>query len=232
MSIRDQRRHAVIRFARAAWVVTFVHLVAVDLRADTLFSNLGQSPEGNAGVGLAVERVAADFVTGGSDATITGATLRLVNQDNISHNVTVSLWSESGIGTPDALLGSFDPISIPSAGFNDYSFSSAGIDLDADIHYWVVMQIHENFNVNGVGWLITSSHSADPGSVFSLVADTQAQYSGDSGDTWQDNFPYEFQFSLLPEPDRFTQLGASVLALALLRRRRASSMFTERSVSL
>lgn len=135
--------------------------------------------------------------------------------------MTVSLWSDSGSGTPGTLLGSFAPISIPSASFNNYSFTSAGIALEANSAFWVVMQINENFNVNGVGWLITSSHAADAGSVYSLIVDTQAQYSGDSGETWVDNFPHEFQFSLLPEPARFAQLGTGVLALVMLRRRTA-----------
>jgi hypothetical protein len=192
-------------------------LLAADLRADTLFSNLGQTAEGNAGVGFAAERVAADFLTDDSGATITGATLRLINQDNVSHNVTVSLWSDSGSGTPGTLLGSFAPISVPSATFSNYTFTSPGIDLDADTAYWLVMRINENLNVNGVGWQITSSHAADAGSVYSLISSTQAQYSGDNGQTWVDNFPYEFQFSLLPEPGKWTSLGAGALALALLR---------------
>jgi hypothetical protein len=219
---RAPKEIAVIRFAKPALLgAALGALFAANLRADTLFSNLGQTGLGNSGVGAVTDRVAADFLTDDSDATITGATLRLVNQDNISHNVTVSLWSDSGSGTPGTLLGSFAPVSIPSANFNNYSFTSAGIALEADTAYWLVMQINENFNVNGVGWQITSSHAADPGSVYSLIVDTQAQYSADSGDTWIDNFPYEFQFSLLPEPDRFAQLGAGVLALVLLRRRTA-----------
>jgi hypothetical protein len=211
-----------MRFTKPALLGTALGvLCAANLHADTLFSNLGQTGLGNSGVGLAAERVAADFLTDGSDATITGATLRLVNQDNISHNVAVSLWTDSGSGTPGTLLGSFAPVSIPSANFNNYNFTSAGIVLEANTAYWVVMGINENFNVNGVGWQITSSHAADAGSVYSLIDDTQAQYSGDGGDTWVDNFPYEFQFSLVPEPDRFAQLGAGVLALVMLRRRKA-----------
>lgn len=210
-----------IRFARAILLIAaFGLLSAASLRADTLLSNLGQSFGGITGVGLATSRIATDFLTDGSDATITGATLRLINQDNVAHTVTVSLWSDSGSGSPGTLLGSFVPISIPGngGGLINQSFSSAGIGLEANSAYWVVMQINEDANANAVSWQYTVSGAADAGSVYSLIPATRTQFSGDSGDTWLDDLPANFQFSLLPEPDGFAQLGAGVLALLLLRR--------------
>jgi hypothetical protein len=188
----------------------------------TLFNSVGQTPSGFIQVGATFHREGTDFFTNGVAVTITGATLRLNNQDSIDHTVTASLWS--GEGAPATLVGSFDPITIPTSfTFANFSFSSAGIGLAANSAYWMVLQINEGTNTDAVGWQTTSSEETDAGSVFSAIADTTMKYSTDSGASWDDNFtgPGNFQFSLMPEPARWAQLGVGVLALGLLRRRKA-----------
>ncbi len=99
-----------VKQSSLAFVAALAILCLPSLRANTLFSNLGQST--NVSFGNNIDntsyRLATDFLTGASPTSITNATLRLENPDNIGHNYTLSLFTDNGAGKPGSFVGSFN----------------------------------------------------------------------------------------------------------------------------
>ena len=214
------------RFAKYTLLAAALGVFDVpSLRADTFFSNLSQNTEYGF-LDYTTQRLATDFLTGTAATTITNATLIMYNSDIVDHTFTLSLFTDSGSGTPGTLVGSFDAVTIRDLG--NYSFTSAGITLAADTAYWAVMQVNEDVSdpdADAGALILTRSQTPDAGGVFSIISGTQVQFSADSGADWSDFLDGNFKFSLsgavVPEPASFALVGAGLFGLYVLRRQRA-----------
>lgn len=197
--------------------------------AATLFSTLGQSYDGVAGMFTSADRLATDFQTGASATTITGASLNLANDGNtISLHFLASLFTDSA-GLPGTSLGSFSTITLlPSNQIPaDYSATSAGISLSANTKYWLVLKLLEDPDGLSGDWSYNQSNSTDAGSVFTPVSATQIKYSNNNGSTWVDEVggaTANYRYSLTgtttaPEPGRALLLLAGTCGMVLRRKR-------------
>lgn len=201
--------------------------------ATTLFSEINQPSDGQANLLDTTYRYASDFLTSGSAYTVTGASLKLNNLDNIDHTFTTSIFTDNS-GTPGTLVGSFNPFIVPANTSDaNYSTTAGGINLLANTPYWEVLQMDE---AGGSGsrpqWRSNSGNSTDAGSLFSTISSTGLKASTNSGGSYSDilffgtPLPGNFQFALtgdlaVPEPSRIL-LSLVALAAMLLRRRRQS----------
>lgn len=192
-------------------------------RADILFSNLAQPDNVGLGFDRLETRLATDFLTDGSPSTITSISAILGNSSGSQdYTATFGIHADDG-GSPGALVGLFNPVTIPPVGFGPFTATSAGINLQANTAYWVVGQANEE-RVSG-----TLSWRANLGNVntgsFSTVPTTQMLHSGTGGltyspiDTGNPLFALE-GFTPIPEPGSLTLLAAAGAIIGGLGRHR------------
>lgn len=212
----------VLKLSRFVILLTAIFSVKtygiVQLSNLSLEDNIGQLLLGNAW--------AQAFTTGDQGANIKTATIN-IGGVAFPGTATVSIF-ENGASTPldNGSLGSFSdttPGIISTAG--DYSWTSnAGIDLEANTQYWIVV---EGDGGNTLRWgfrniVPPAVTSAQPG--WDLVEDRSS--SSDSGATWN-NFTFnngQFVFALdsavIPEPQHTAILtGIALLFVACFVRR-------------
>ncbi|MFN7562083.1 MAG: choice-of-anchor R domain-containing protein, partial [Prosthecobacter sp.] len=182
-------------------------LFAANASAAVLFSTLAQSNGAPAVMFDTDYRLASDFQTQASTASITGLTLQLSNVDSISHSFVAKLFSDAS-GTPGAELTSFSTqvIAAGVSGVNQL-FSHPGYSLAANTNYWVVLEMLENTSTDNPIWSGNTSGGIDGGGSFLEITSTKAQSSFDAGASWGDSIPVPFLFIVIgvvagPEPSR------------------------------
>lgn len=198
-------------------------------QATTLFSNLGQSSSGTAaGIAVVGDLVATEFTTGASASSITGATLRLQNNDIITHTYSAHIYS-STLGVPGTLVASFTAVdgTLAAGSVELATYSHTGIPLAANTTYWLAIAIGQNSALSSSGFVETLSDVADVGSSFSNATPPNMAQSPNSGGFWASTssaqngqFSLEGTLSPVPEPSR-ALLAALGLAALFIKRRRA-----------
>ncbi len=129
---------------RAALLISAVVLVGLlmvavsAVSAATVLSNLSESP----GFGYCVTSdysVASGFtVPAGADYTLDSVTLKLASASG-SQTISVSLWSATALGQPDAQLSVIGQQAVTTTSFDPYQFTPAStITLTADTTYFLV----------------------------------------------------------------------------------------------
>ncbi len=205
-------------------------LFAANASAAVLFSTLGQSNNGGASSLFDTDiRLASDFQTQGSGATITGLTLKMNNIDSIAHSFKVSLYDDLS-GAVGSFLTNFstEVITANQSLAIDKLFTHAGYSLAASTKYWVVLEMLESVSNPGGGndptWSGNSGGGIDGGGSFLAVATTMAQISFDAGASWSDTSADNFLFNVIgttivPEPSRAVLAIAGLFVLGFRRRR-------------
>lgn len=196
-------------------------------RADVLFSNfhLFGATDGGAFYSSTSQRFATDFLTGGSPARLTRATMLMQNGDNIPHTFTVSILADNA-GAPGALVSAMDTVvTIPSPGpLTGYAATDNGIRLEANTPYWIVVAMNQNAQTGSPAWLFDGGNSTAPGSVYTTIPATLPQTSANSGasySTWRPdaaNYVYTLEGVFVPEPNSVMLAGLAVMGVVWARR--------------
>lgn len=192
-------------------------------RADILFSNLAQPDNIGMGFDNLEVRLATDFLSDGSPSTITSISAILGNSSGSQdYTATFGIHADDG-GRPGALVGLFDPVTIPPTGFGPFTATTPGINLQANTPYWVVGQANEDHITGTLTW------RANEGNVnvgpFSTVPTTPVLRSQNGGTIYlpsdDGNLLYALEgFAPIPEPGSLTLLAAAGATLGVLGRRR------------
>ena len=171
------------RRAAAALLVALAALLALPLQAQSavLVSNLGQT-NGSVGALGSFDQAQA-FTTGDNNGgyTLTSVEIQTTATPNLDR-LTVSIRSDSS-GSPDASLGTLtNPASLPSDGLAAFTASGAGIDLEKETTYFVLVDV-----TGGAGGNIQNTASdnedANPATNWS-IGDTSLYRSHGSNGSW------------------------------------------------
>ena len=177
------RSLAAARAAAVAILLAVAALLALPLQAQSavLVSNLGQT---NGSVGsLGSFDQAQAFTTGNNNGgyTLTSVEIQTTDTPNLDR-LTVSIRSDSS-GSPDASLGTLtNPASLPSDGLAAFTASGAGIDLEKETTYFVLVDV-----TGGPGGNIQNTASdnedANPAANWS-IGDNSLYRNKDSNASW------------------------------------------------
>jgi hypothetical protein len=144
-----------------------IGFAAVNACADTVISNLSQTPAGVDGVGL--NAAAQAFTTGGTPGTLDDVVLELLGTGGA---VGVSLFSDRS-GLPGSSLLSFGTLTPTGSGFAPYT-AAGSYALAADTTYWVVVDylgvpswgFTDSSSFTGTGTLGSFTNSLDGGATW------------------------------------------------------------------
>ncbi len=196
-------------------------------RAATLFSNLGQTDDGDInGMSSTSHVEASEFQTGALASTITALTARVYNGDTASHTFAAYLYADSGSNTPGTLLATFMAVDnlIGAGAFSkDITFSHPGISLAADTRYWIALAGLENAASSSYAWRDTASDAEDAGSLFTNGSPPLRALSVDGTSNWDftrnGNSIFALEGTVAPEPSRALLLMAGLAGVLSIRRR-------------
>ncbi|MEO8204984.1 MAG: choice-of-anchor R domain-containing protein [Chthoniobacterales bacterium] len=201
------------------WVVLGICLQYTPLvHADTLISTLGQSIDDNIDYSMnPFKYFATDFLTGSDASTVTSVTVTLKNDDMLSQSLIAEIWSDNA-GSPDSRLKIFENVlTVPgdSSSYEDYMAMDTGISLAANTNYWLVLWFDPSMApASPFQMALTETMGANPGGMFSEIADTEFKVSSDGGLNWSDggaSTPLYALGGVVPEPSAWALIGCGVI---------------------
>jgi hypothetical protein len=192
-------------------------LAATAVSATVLYDNLNARNDGedfisSAGATFSAGPLADSFSTGGSVTSLTDLKVRVSGDPASNGDVGISLLADNST-SPGAFIAALGSITANSLGTDlvyDFSLGSP-IPLAPNTRYWIELTTANvsatwpfSFDVNGTG--VASEFFANSTGV-------DSNFDG----------PYLMRVTAVPEPATLGLVGLSLLALAMLRRKKARS---------
>ncbi|MGN6368145.1 MAG: choice-of-anchor R domain-containing protein [Phycisphaerae bacterium] len=152
-----------------------------------LSDNLSESNGGWEGIGN-TQWLAASFTTGSSSVNLLSVTLPA--HEYSAGTLSAMIYSDNS-GSPASLVGNLTLSSgaPDTSGLADVTFTAAGITLNANSTYWVVLATSDGT----FGWGITGS-SSGTGSGFTGIG----KLSHDLGSSWSPDLTFQMQVLVFP----------------------------------